>query len=676
MIEARGQARILIVDDEPQIRGILRELFSEDHKCVEAASAEESLDLLRTEQFDLILTDIVMGGMSGLEMVAQARELAPETVVIMISAEQTISNAIEAMRAGAFDYISKPFNLQQVAIAVRRALDHQALRKANRQAEERSRQIVEHATDIIYRTDVRGRFTLVNPIAVKLMKRPAEELVGLHYLELVRPDYRADAEKFYEQQFIKKLANTYYEFPALAGNDAEVWLGQNVQLLIEGDRVLGFQAVARDITRQRFFDATTALPNRALFEGHLTQALIAGHREQPPLIMLLSPDRFKRFVDTLGHAAADRLLRAIADRLTRCIGENNLLARFGDNEFSILLAQAGGAEDVIQMAERICEAFKEPFRLNAHDLYLTVSIGIAQSPQDGADAQTLMKNAGAALFRATEQGGNNYQFYDAEMNAKAFSRLSLESSMRRALEREEFTLHYQPKRDISTGSLTGMEALVRWQHPERGLVSPSEFIPLAEDIGMIVPLDEWVLRAACTQNKAWQEAGLPPLRVSSNLSAHSFQQPGVVAMVARVLDETGLAPEYLDLELTESSVMKNAEATIKTLHALKAAGVHISIDDFGTGYSSLNYLKRFPVHYLKIDQSFVRDATTEPNDAAIVMAIITLAHSLNLKVIAEGVETEEQSRFLRLLRCDEMQGYLLSKPLPAEEFRQKFLDVR
>jgi diguanylate cyclase (GGDEF)-like protein/PAS domain S-box-containing protein len=675
MRESDGhQIRILIVDDEPAIRRLLREYLCESYQCVEAGSAEGALELLRAEKFDLVLTDIQMGGISGLEMVPRLLELAPETVVVMVSGVSTIESAIEAMRVGAFDYVTKPFDFRQVGAAVRRALEHRALREANRQAEGRFRQIVEHATDIIYRTDVDGRFTLVNPVAARLIKRPAEELVGLHYLELVSPDYRAEIEKFYRSQFAGKVTETYYEFPALTGDGGEVWLGQNVQLLLEGDRVVGFQAVARDVTRQRFYDAATGLPNRALCEGELARMLNARHAERTPAVMLLSPDRFKRFADTLGHAAGDRLLRNVAERLARCAGEGDLLARFGDDEFALLLPQAGRAEDVVRVVRRIQEALKQPFRLDEHDLYVTASVGIALPPHDGQDGQALLKNAGAALFRAKEQGGNNHQFYAAEMNARALKRLSLESGLRRALEREEFTIHYQPQMDIATNSIIGMEALVRWQHPEMGLIPPAEFIPLAEDTGLIVPLDEWVLRAACSQNKAWQEAGLTHLRVSSNLSARIFRQAGLPELVAHVLEDTGLDPDCLDLELTESSVMSNAEAAIETLRALRALGVHVSIDDFGTGYSSLNYLKRFPADCLKIDQSFVRDAATEPNDAAIVRAVITLARSLDLKVIAEGVETQEQLRFLRLLGCDEMQGYLLSRPLPAGEFRRKFLD--
>ncbi len=667
-----GTNRILIVEDEAAIRCLLRDYLCDDYACAEAGSAEEALALLREENFDLVLSDIQMPGMSGLEMVPRVLGLSPDVIVVMVSGVSTVESAIEAMRAGAFDYVTKPLKLDQVGAAVRRALDHRALREAHRQSEARLRQLVEHAADIIYRTDAEGRFTLVNPVAARLMRRPAEELIGTHYLELVRPDCRAAAAKFYGSQFVQKKVDTYYEFPAVTGDGAEVWLGQNVQLLKEGERVTGFQAVARDITKRRYHDAATGLPNRALFEDKLSRSL-ASAPQDAGAVLIISPDRCNRIVETLGRAAGDRLLRGVADRLARCVGEGDLLARTGDAEFSVLLSRTGDEGGVAEIVRRLRDAMKLPFHLEARELYVTASIGIAVPPRDGEDAQALLKNAGAALFRAREQGGDTYQFYAPELNDKALRRLSLESDLRRALEREELIVHYQPKVDISSGRVVGAEALVRWRHPERGIISPGEFIPLAEESGLIAAIDEWVLRAACAQNRAWRDAGLPRLRVSSNLSARLFRRLDLVEMIAGVLRETGLDPDLLDLELTESSVMSDAETATATLRGLRELGAHVSIDDFGTGYSSLSYLKSLPVDYLKIDQSFVRDATAEPNDAAIVMAIITLAHSLNLKVIAEGVETDEQFRFLRLLRCDEAQGYLFSKPVPAEDFARLLL---
>jgi EAL domain-containing protein (putative c-di-GMP-specific phosphodiesterase class I) len=328
------------------------------------------------------------------------------------------------------------------------------------------------------------------------------------------------------------------------------------------------------------------------------------------------------------------------------------------------------------MARSFQSLLEPPFEIEDQELYVTASIGIGLYPHDGTDAQSLLKNSGAALYRAKQQGGNNYQFYTPDMNERALKRLALENQLRWAIERKEFKVYYQPQVNISTGQVVGMEALVRWQHPELGLVSPAEFIPLAEDTGLISPIGEWVLRTACAQTKSWQDSGFSFLHVSVNLSPRQFQQPDLLLMIERQLKESGLEPASLELEVTESSVMKNAESSISTLRELKAMGIKISIDDFGSGYSSLSYLKHLPIDVLKIDQSFVRDMTEDPKDAAIVMAIIQLAHSLQLKVNAEGVETEEQLRFLRLLRCDEMQGYLFCRPLPVEAFEQLLIEGR
>jgi EAL domain-containing protein (putative c-di-GMP-specific phosphodiesterase class I) len=367
------------------------------------------------------------------------------------------------------------------------------------------------------------------------------------------------------------------------------------------------------------------------------------------------------------------MLCGVAERLSRIGDEGDIVASSGE-EFALLVSGVSRPESAVKIAQKVQEALKSPFNFDGHELYVTVSVGIGLYPDDGEDAPTILQNTGVALAGAKQQGGDNYQFYRADMNDQALKRLGLENNLRGAVERDEFVVYYQPQINTETSQLVGMEALVRWQHPELGLISPMEFIPLAEETGLIVPIGEWVLRTACAQNKAWQEAGFAPLQVSVNFSPRQFQQPDLVEQVRRAVGDAGLEPRYLGIELTESSVMKDAELTIKTLRQLKETGVQVSIDDFGTGYSSLSYLKRFPVDILKIDISFVRNSTTDPKDAAIVRAIITLAHSLNLKVIAEGVETKEQLRFLSSLRCDEVQGYLFGTPLPAEAFRQILLE--
>ncbi len=427
---------------------------------------------------------------------------------------------------------------------------------------------------------------------------------------------------------------------------------------------------AEEIVRYlAYYDALTGLPNRMLFNDRLTLAIAHARRNKQKLaIMFLDLDRFKTINDTLGYAVGDRLLQGVAERLKNYLRGEDTLARLGSDRFMLLLPGIIQVEDVAKIAQKLLEAFKRPFHFGDHELYVAASIGITLYPNDGEDIQTLMKNADTALYRAKEQGRDTYQFYTPSMNATALERLKLENSLRRALEREEFVIYYQPQVSLSTGEIVGVEALVRWQHPDLGMVPPMQFIPLAEETGLIVPLGLWVLREACAQNKAWQKSGLPALCMAVNISARLFKQPDLVETIARILKETQLDPNYLELELTEGTIMENAEAAIKTLHQLKEMGVHLSIDDFGTGYSSLSYLKRFPIDTLKIDRSFVWDITTDPDDAAITVLIINMAHNLGLKVVAEGVETKEQLEFLRSHHCDLFQGYLFSQPISAEAF--------
>jgi diguanylate cyclase (GGDEF)-like protein len=386
--------------------------------------------------------------------------------------------------------------------------------------------------------------------------------------------------------------------------------------------------------------------------------------------MFLDLDRFKTINETLGHGAGDELLRAVATRLTGVLREEDTVARLGGDEFLFLLPEIDDVEDAARVARKVLTELVTPFSVHGHELHVTASVGIAMFPFDGADAETLVRNADSALYRAKEQGGNRCQLYAPAMNAIAFKRLVLENSLRRAIEREELRLHYQPLVSLHDGTFVGVEALIRWQHPELGMVLPAEFIPLAEETGLIVQLTHWVLRTACRQMKEWQDAGLELATVSVNISAQHFNAANLPVVVSEALSSAGLDGRYLCLELTESVMMEDAEETIATLLELKKLQVKVSIDDFGTGYSSLSYLKRLPIDTLKIDQSFVRNTPADPDDAAIAMLIISMAHSLNLSVVAEGVETEEQMHLLRSQQCDIMQGYLVSRPLPGPEITE------
>jgi len=417
-----------------------------------------------------------------------------------------------------------------------------------------------------------------------------------------------------------------------------------------------------------YYDSLTSLPNRMLLNDRLTLALSYAHRNKEMLaVLFLDLDNFKTINDTLGHTIGDKLLQSVSRRLAGCLREGDTIARLGGDEFVLLLPQIQHEEDAAKVAKKVIESLKLPFSYEGQDLHVTTSIGISLYPHDGEDVQTLLKNADAALYRAKEEGKNNYQLYTPAMNAKAFERLSLENSMRKALERREFVLYYQPQIDLKSCEIIGMEALIRWQHPELELIQPTDFIPIAEETGLIMPIGEWVLKTACKQGKEWQDQGHKPLRVSVNLSARQFMQQNVAEMIKSTLNETGFDPEYLELEITESVLMQDSEITTETLLKIKEMGVKVSIDDFGTGYSSLSYLKQFPIDRLKIDRMFIHALTENSNDAAIAKAIIAMAHNLGLKVVAEGVEEITQLEILRSLKCDEAQGHLLSVPLPVEE---------
>ncbi len=427
----------------------------------------------------------------------------------------------------------------------------------------------------------------------------------------------------------------------------------------------------KQIERIANFDPLTDLPNRALFLDRLEQEMAHAQRDDRLLaVMFIDLDRFKQINDSFGHTVGDNLLQQVAQRLETYAQVGDTVARLGGDEFSIVLTTMKGVQEAGALAQKILDSFaSDPISIGESDVFAAASIGISIYPLDGVDTTTLIKNADAALYHAKSEGRNNFQYYATQMNAMAWQRLALETELRHALEREEFVLHYQPKVDLGSGKIIGMEALLRWQSPTRGLVAPGEFIPLLEETGLILAVGEWVLCEACKQVCAWQKIGFQDIHIAVNVSALQFRQPDFSSVLLEICQDNGLDPGLgaLELELTESLLMKNMEVTVETLNKLHEMGVQLSIDDFGTGYSSLSYLKRFPISSLKIDQSFVQDVSVSQDDAAIVTAIIALGHSLGLKVVAEGVETVEQLTFLRKMKCDEMQGYLFSRPVPAAE---------
>lgn len=438
-------------------------------------------------------------------------------------------------------------------------------------------------------------------------------------------------------------------------------------------RILDLQAdlvSARESLRmQATHDALTGLPNRLLFSDRLTQRLNHCRQMKTPLgVMYVDLDRFKLINDTLGHGFGDQVLKSVARRLSSCIRESDTLARMGGDEFTVLLNHIDSPDEATAIAGRILAELSSPFTIENREFYVTASIGISVYPSSGDDVETLVKNADTAMYKAKQQGKNNYCLYSEEPSASATAKLTIETELRKALERDELVVYYQPMVDLKSGEVLGAEALIRWQHPERGLLLPAHFIPIAEETGLICPISTMVVETACLTNKAWQDAGYDPMKISVNVSARQLQQDVLIPGILKALQKSHLDPWYLELELTETVMMQDSEANIAILKRLKDMGVRISIDDFGTGYSSLNYLKRFPVDSVKIDRSFVKDITSNPDDAAIAAAVIAMAHSLKLSVVAEGVETVEQLELLQSLQCDEIQGYFISPPVPSAEF--------
>jgi diguanylate cyclase (GGDEF)-like protein len=462
------------------------------------------------------------------------------------------------------------------------------------------------------------------------------------------------------------------------GQPVATILGYAGPLLDDDGTPRGAIGVCLDITERKrveeqvrslaYRDSLTSLPNRLLFHDRLSMAVASAHRHRRGVaVLFLDLDRFKVINDSLGHSVGDRLLQEVAERLRGCVREGDSVARLGGDEFTVLLQDVGTPADAARIAEKVLDSLRVPFRLDGHELFVTGSVGVSLFPEDGQSAETLIKHADTAMYRAKEQGRDGLQLYTPVMSVAALERLALESGLRRALARNEFVLHYQPILDIAGHKLHGVEALLRWRHPELGLLGPDRFLPLAESTGLVLRIGPWVLREACRQAREWQQRGHPELCLAVNMSVRQFLQPGLLGTVSAVLEETGLAAPHLEIEITETDAMQNAELMGETLRGLVSLGVRLSIDDFGTGYSSLGYLKRFPIQTLKIDRSFVGDVVSDQDDAAIVSAILAMARTLKLHVVAEGVETAAQLEFLSSRGCERAQGFYLGRPLPSDE---------
>ncbi len=541
--------------------------------------------------------------------------------------------------------------------------------------------VIENTLEGVLVADTDGTILSVNPAFTRITGYTEEEAIG-KTPRILRSNHHD--VRFYQQLWASLLGTGQWQGEIWnrrkSGEAYPEWL--TISAIRDKNGVVQqYVSVFNDITKykqqeahihhQAYYDALTDLPNRLLFADRLKQAVAHAYRQRQQLaVMFLDLDRFKQVNDSFGHHVGDQLLQEVAKRLQALVRADDTVARLGGDEFTLLLQNVSHADDAIRIADQVIKAFDSPIVIEKHELFTSTSIGIAIYPYDGTDAETLMKNADSAMYLAKRNGRNSYQLYTPDMNESAAEQLMLENQLRRAIERDELVLHYQPQVNADTGEIVGIEALLRWQHPEKGLLYPLGFITLAEESGLIVSIGEWVLRTACVQNKRWQATACKAVKMAVNVSARQFSHPHFVRMVGQVLEETGMEPCWLELEVTENILLRDTEQAIDKLQHLKALGITLSIDDFGTGYSSMAYLKNFPFDTVKIDRSFICDVVVNTNDAEIAKAIIAMAHSMNMKVIAEGVETAGQLEFMHTHQCDDMQGYYISYPLEAEEMEK------
>jgi diguanylate cyclase (GGDEF)-like protein/PAS domain S-box-containing protein len=688
---------ILIVDDAPENLSVLSGLLLPEYGVRVATSGTRALQVAASTPIpDLILLDVMMPDLDGYEVIKRlkADPRTRDIPVIFVTALSANEDEYRGLALGAVDYIAKPV---KPAIVLARVRTHLELKQArDRLRDENARleaevarrshqreQILLCAGEGICGTDAHGHIAFLNPAAAAMLGDTREALIGRNAHATFHPPRRDVGPETSDTCPLcaclcggHAIHRREDRFRQKDGSLLEVELTCE-PMLVDGVSV-GAVTTFRDIgERKRYiaeiehksnFDALTGLPNRNLLTDRIAQG-IARCRESGALlaVILINLDRFKAVNDSLGHAAGDNLLQEAARRFAAVTPGDVTLARNEGDEF-VVVADTDDEQTVTRLARELLGALAEPCRLAQRQFFLTASLGVALYPRDGGNSEMLLHNAAAAMTRAKHAGGNLMKFYAVEMNARALERLDLENGLRHAIEHDELVLHYQPQVSLSTGAIIGAEALVRWQHPRRGLVPPVEFIPIAEQSDLILALGEWVLRKACAQNRVWREAGLPPITVGVNLSARQFTSQDIAEMTGRVLRETGLPGSALELELTETILMADTEAFIHATEGLKGLSISLSIDDFGTGFSSLAYLRRFSIDRLKIDQSFVRGLREDSSSAAIARAIISLSHSLGLSVIAEGVETREQLAFLYAHDCDEVQGYLFSRPLPADAF--------
>ena len=698
-----NEQKILVVDDDPVVLKSLKDLlairgFNPDI----AIGGQEAICQLSQTDYDLVLLDLHMPYVSGHDVMNHINSNKIDTSVIIVSGETSFEAAKSACTQGAYDFLRKPYATDELIITINNALKEKRLQKQNlfmqkqlSESERLHRYIVNTSPDIIYILDEDGHFTFINERIESLLGFSKEEIVGNHYSFLDHHDDMEQAKYVFNERRIGTRAAKNIELRLKCKDDGKSRHFANRTLPIELSAMgmysgkgrkdadyTGTYGIARDVTErkiaeetinfQAYHDLLTKLPNRALLRDRLSLAINQAKRENESLaVMFLDLDRFKNINDSLGHMIGDELLQQVSIRLKECIRAGDTLARFGGDEFTLMLPKLHeGREDAIKLAAKITNTLKQPFNVDGHELYVSTSIGIALYPQDGIDIDSLIKHADVAMYHVKGQGKNGYQFYSNEMNVPYLEKLSMDTGIHKALDNKEFHLVYQPQINLRTGEIVGVEALLRWNHPEHGSISPAEFIPFAEESGLIIDIGLWVIKTACAELSRWRAAGLPEIKMAINISARQLMEDSIVEDIINIMKDYDLPGHCVELEITENAIMTDMDSVIHKLKELSKNGISISIDDFGTGYSSLSYLHKLPIQTLKIDRIFLKESRIHNSDNTIINTIVAMAKGLNLNVIAEGVETQAQLDYLREIDCCEAQGYLFGKPLSADVISQ------
>lgn len=693
----RETTRILVVDDQQKALDSLELiLVQHGYQVTTVNNGREALELLDRQQFDLALLDMRMPGIGGAEIMAgiSAREL--DTEVIVVSGDATFDAAAGALRQGAYDFIRKPYAIEQLLRSVSNAIKERHLKHENARIHERLRHserlhryMVNSSPDIIYILDEKGRFVFLNNKVEDLLGYRRQDLLGRHYTEIIHPDDISLARfAFHERRTGARATNNFeirvrrkdehaspghFEVTAVSVELSAMGIYRGLDKGSDKE-YLGTYGVARDVTErkeaerlisyQAYHDLLTGLPNRSLLADHFELALAHARRTAgQAALMFIDLNRFKMVNDTLGHAVGDDLLRAVAARFRECVRAGDTLARIGGDEFVLLLPQVIDREEIETVAQKLIAQLREPIDLNAEEVFVSASVGIALFPDDGDELGQLMRKADIAMYAAKARNNGGYELFDASMDEALAGHLSLDSGLRRAVDEDQFIVHYQPQYDACSGHIVGAEALIRWQHPLRGLLPPDEFIPHAEDTGLIVNIGKWLTERACRTLHDWRGVGRDNFRLSINVSAPELEQESFVDNVLSCLARHNLPGHCLEIELTENTLARNLENISTKLRRLAANGVSIAIDDFGTGYSSLSYLHKLPINTLKIDRSFVNALSVDTRTRAIIRGITSIAQGLGVRVIVEGVENTRQRDLLLELGCETMQGFLFARPV-------------